>query len=298
MPGFIYSNRFKIPTGEKITLSDTPSRWEGDAEFQTFDHQVRKVLARQMLEQEQSELAKIQDKLYADNRFAVLIILEGMIGADLDGVIQRVISGVNPQGCSVSLFRKPSDEEQDHDFLWRYIQAMPGKGHIKIFKRSYYSELASARLKPEARKQLQPTVQASGESFWRGNTRSINTLEHHLSPSTLILKFFLHISKQEQTRRFLEWMEDPAVRWRFSGEEREQHDRWDEYLDAYQTVINATHTRWAPWYVIPTDADWVAHTLVADILTDSIQGLGVNYPEVSAEQKAELEEGRQRLESE
>lgn len=298
MPGLTYSARFKIPIGENVTLSETPSRWEGDAEFQTFDQQVRQVLARQMLEQEQSELAIIQDKLYADNRFAVLIILEGMTGADLDGVIQRVISGVNPQGCSVSLFRKPSDEEQDHDFLWRYFQAMPGKGHIKIFKRSYYSELASARIKPEVRRRLLSTVKTSGESFWRNTTRSINTLEHHLSPSTLILKFFLHISKQEQTRRFLEWMEDPAVRWRFNGVEREQHDLWDEYQDAFQAVINATHTRWAPWYVIPTDADWVAHTLVADILTDSIQGLDVNYPELSEEQKAELEEGRQRLESE
>ncbi len=293
-----YSSRFRIPPGETVSLAEHASRWEGDAEFKSFDESVQKSLARQMLEEDQSELASLQDRLYASSQYGVLLILEGMIGADLDGVIRRVFSGINPQGCSVNVFRKPSDEEQEHDFLWRYFKAMPGKGHIGIYKKSYYSELAYSRPRPEIRQRISLPSNVSSGSFWRDVTRSINALEHHLSPTTLIIKIFLHISREQQAQRFLKWIDDPTVRWKFNGEERDQHKRWDEYLESYQAVINATHTRWAPWYVIPADLEWVAQTLVADILANEIRSLGVSYPQVGEEQMAVLAEGRKRLESE
>jgi polyphosphate kinase 2 (PPK2 family) len=285
----------QVPDNKGIDLAMFDPRWQGGDDLKALDEMEKRSFNRQMLEQEQSELAKLQDKLYADNRFAVVLILEGMAGADLDEVIRRVMSGVNPQGCRVNVLKKPSEEERKHDFLWRYIQAMPVKGNIAVFKKSYYSELVNAIVDPSLVKKMRHNPKDRPHDLVRRAIRGINALEQHISQGTLILKFFLHISIQEQRRRFLKWMDDPALRWRLGGEETAQHDQWDAYQAAFRWVLNATSKPWGPWYVLPCDHEWVAPALAVQILTDAIEKLGVDYPVVSAEQKEELEEGRRRL---
>lgn len=293
-----FYDQLVVPVNKPINLVDIDPRWLGDGNLKALDDRDRRSLAHQLLEEGQTELARAQDRLYADNRFAVLIILEGMAGADLDGVIRRVMSGVNPQGCQVEIFGKPSSEELEHDFLWRYIQALPSKGNISVFKNSYYSKLVTAMVEGNYQSLHTGQVGSSRDTFIKNAVRSINSLEQHLNPGTLILKFFLHISIQEQRRRFLKWLDDPAVRWRFTNQHKAQHEAWDAYQAAYQSVINATSKQWGQWHILPSDHEWVAPTLVVQILTDAIEKLKVDYPVVSDEQKAELEEGRRRLMSE
>ena len=222
-----------------------------------------------------------------------------MDAAGKDGTIKHVMSGVNPQGCQVFSFKKPSDEELDHNFLWRYMKALPERGRIGIFNRSYYEEVLVVKVHPELHERQKLPPGKRGKSFWQERYDDINHFERHLTRNgTLILKFFLHVSKDEQKKRFLERLEDPEKHWKFSTSDLAERAFWKDYMEAFEEALSATSTEWAPWYVIPADHKWVARAVVADILTSTISSLHLSYPEVTPEKRQALEDARRQLEEE
>ncbi|MDR3747227.1 MAG: polyphosphate kinase 2 family protein [Acidobacteriota bacterium] len=254
--------------------------------------------AQAKLQENVQRLATYQDLLYADRSYALLVILQAMDAAGKDGTVKHVMSGVNPAGCSVCSFKQPSQQELDHDFLWRSWRDLAGCGRIGIFNRSYYEEVLVVRVHPEllANEHL-PSLKKPDEKFWEHRFQSINDVERHLVRNgTVILKFFLHLSKDEQKRRLLARLDDPEKNWKFS--EADLHERllWDDYMHAYEDMINHTSTRHAPWYIVPADHKWFAHLTVSDIIVDTLKKMDLKYPSVTAEQKAQLTEARKVLE--
>jgi PPK2 family polyphosphate:nucleotide phosphotransferase len=227
------------------------------------------------------------------------MVFQAMDAAGKDGTIKHVMSGVNPQGCQVFSFKQPSAEELDHNFLWRYTRALPERGRIGIFNRSYYEDVLVVRVHPElVRAQHIPNAEYN-DAFWEGRYKDINALERHLARNgTVILKFFLHVSKTEQRKRFLKRLEDPTKHWKFSAADLAEREFWDAYQGAYEDAINATSTKWAPWYIIPADHKWVTRGLVARILVSAINKLDIAYPEVSPEKQVAIEQARQQLQAE
>ena len=256
-------------------------------------------IAEKSLTEDISELAEAQDCLYAADSWSILVIFQAMDAAGKDSTIKHVMSGVNPQGCQVFSFKQPSREELDHNFLWRYTRALPERGRIGIFNRSYYEEVLVVRVHPELIKaQRIPTTKVD-DGFWADRYQDINTLERHLARNgTLVFKFFLHISKNEQRKRFLKRLEDPRKHWKFSAADLVERGFWDDYMKAYEDAISATSTKWAPWYIIPADSKWVSRGLVARIIVSSINKLDLTYPVVTSEQKAEIDQARKLLEAE
>jgi PPK2 family polyphosphate:nucleotide phosphotransferase len=209
------------------------------------------------------------------------------------------MSGVNPQGVQVCSFKAPSAEEVDHNFLWRYAKALPERGRIGIFNRSYFEDVLVVRVHPEIldRQKLPPGKR--DKSFWEDRYEDINAFERHLARNaTVIVKFFLHVSKDEQKRRFLERLDNPEKNWKFSAADLAERAYWDEYMEAYEDALAATSTKWAPWYIVPADHKWVTRAVVADVITSAIQDIGLRAPEVSAEQREALKEARKRLDEE
>ena len=306
---------FRVIPGVKIKLSAYDPGWVGDKKMQKLGEGVARQRAMELLEKERGVLGEAQGKLYANDQYAVLLILQGVAGAGLDEVVKHVMTGVNPQGCQVKSFGKSSTEELDHDFLWRYTRALPERGRIGIFNGSYYDEVLTSRVNPEVlrREKLPqfssqiPTLQSGGaegkgsinKAFWKDRYKSINNFEGHLIRNGMVMmKIFLNISKEEQRKRMMEMIGDPAQRWRFSPAELEQRKAWDQYLEAYEETISSTSTQGAPWYVIPADHRWVANAMVADILTDVILELGVDYPKLSEDKQKDLQAARGKLENE
>jgi PPK2 family polyphosphate:nucleotide phosphotransferase len=258
-----------------------------------------KKRAREILDQNLADLAQAQDLLYADDRYAVLIVLQAMDAAGKDGTIKHVMSGVNPQGCQVFSFKKPSPEDLDHNFLWRYMRCLPERGRIGIFNRSYYEDVLVVKVHPELLAAQRLPGGGAGKKFWRRRYQDINAFERHLVRNgTVILKFFLHVSKEEQKRRFLERLDRPDKHWKFSPADLEERSYWGRYMRVYADCLSATSTEWAPWHVVPADRKWVTRSVVADIVTDTIRSLDLKYPEVSEEQREHLAEARRRLSSE
>jgi len=242
-------------------------------------------------------LAALQERLWAEDRRAVLVVLQGMDAAGKDGVIRHVMSGLNPQGCEVRSFKAPSAEELDHDYLWRVTRALPERGRIGIFNRSHYEEVLVVRVHPEllAAQRLPPG--AAGPGTWRRRFREINAFERRLADNgTLVLKFFLHVSREEQRRRFLERIRTPAKNWKFSAADLRERGRWEDYRRAYHAMLAATSTPWAPWHVVPADHKWVTRLLVAEALIGGLEGLGPSFPALSREQRAALREAGRALE--
>jgi PPK2 family polyphosphate:nucleotide phosphotransferase len=229
-----------------------------------------------------------------------LIVLQAMDAAGKDGTIKHVMSGVNPQGCQVFSFKKPTAEELDHNFLWRYMKRLPERGRIGIFNRSYYEDVLVVKVHPELiGRQLPREKEKPGKKFWEDRYEDINTFERHLVRNgTVILKFFLNVSKDEQKRRFMERLDRPEKNWKFSPADLAERGYWDDYMAAYEDALGATSTEWAPWYVVPADYKWITRTVVADIVSTAIQGLKLKYPEVTAEQQKLLEEARVKLSKE
>ena len=255
--------------------------------------------AETILAENIAHLTEAQELLYANDVYSVLIILQAMDAAGKDGTIKHVMSGVNPQGCQVFSFKKPSDEELDHNFLWRYMKALPERGRIGIFNRSYYEEVLVVKVHPELHERQKLPPGKRGKSFWQERYEDINHFERHLSRNgTLILKFFLHISKDEQKKRFLERLETPEKYWKFSASDLAERAFWKDYMEAFEEALSATSTEWAPWYIIPADHKWVARAVVADIVTSAISSLHLAYPEVTPEKLKALEEARAQLEEE
>lgn len=291
---------FRVPYDEKIRLKQYDPAWAGTKEMRELgDKEELKERALEIIEENRQRLAAAQDKLYAADSYAVLLVFQAMDAAGKDGVIKHVMTGVNPQGVQVSSFKTPSDEELSHDFLWRCYRVLPERGRIGVFNRSYYEEVLVVRVHPEflVAQKLPPGKR--NQKFWEDRYESINDFERHLVRNgTLVLKFFLNVSKDEQKKRFLERLDNPDKNWKFSTGDLKERGFWDQYQEAYEEMLNATSTRWAPWFVIPADHKWVTRAVVSTIIADSILALGVGYPEVSADQRAALAEAQKQLEAE
>jgi PPK2 family polyphosphate:nucleotide phosphotransferase len=288
-------DRFRVGSGKRFRLKDHDPAWCGTDEFKDLTRESLKERARELLDRNLAELREEQAKLYADDRYSILIVLQAMDAAGKDGTIKHVMSGVNPQGCQVFSFKKPSSEELDHNFLWRHSRSLPERGRIGIFNRSYYEDVLVVKVHPELLGRQLPDGKR-GKKFWADRYEDINAFEHHLVRNgTLVLKFFLNVSKGEQKRRFLERLDRPEKNWKFSAADLAEREYWNDYMAAYEDAIGETSTDAAPWYVIPADHKWVTRAAVAGIVTATLRKLDLKYPELTAEDRAQLAEARQKL---
>jgi PPK2 family polyphosphate:nucleotide phosphotransferase len=286
-----YSEPFRIDDGKGFRLKRV-----NPADTLNFDSD-EKPKAQQALIAGVELLAKLQEKLYAQDRWAVLIIFQAMDAAGKDGAIDHVMSGVNPQGCEVSSFKAPSAEELDHDFLWRCAKRLPERGRIGIFNRSYYEETLVVRVHPNflVNQKLPPNIKT--KDLWKRRFQDITNFERYLSHNgILILKFFLHVSKEEQRRRFLARIEDPAKNWKFSLNDVREREHWDEYMEAYEDTIRHTASKYAPWYVVPADNKWFTRLVVASSIVTNLDALNLDFPKLNEEELKALAEAKQALE--
>lgn len=258
-----------------------------------------KASAAKVLGENLQDLAAQQAKLYAHDRWSVLIVLQAMDAAGKDGMVKHVTAGLNPQGCDVYSFKTPSAEELDHSFLWRIMRVSPARGKITIFNRSHYEEVLVVKVHPEYLQKQKLPAPLVTKKIWEERYEDINNFERHLARNgTLILKFFLHVSKEEQKKRFLERLEEPDKHWKFSLQDLNERQFWGDYMRSYEEALTATSTKWAPWYVIPADNKALARVLVSNILTKAIEDLKLAYPAVSKEEEAGLAEAQKRLRAE
>jgi PPK2 family polyphosphate:nucleotide phosphotransferase len=250
------------------------------------------------LEEYVEKLAKLQGKLYAQDRYSVILIFQALDAAGKDGTIKAVMSGINPQGCQVYAFKQPSSEELDHDFLWRVQRALPERGRIGIFNRSHYEEVLVVRVHPEyLDSQRLPHMPKDLDDLWEERFDSINEAERHWARNgAVIIKFFLNVSQKEQHKRFLERIVDPDHHWKFSASDMKESARWDDYQKAYAAALNATSKPWAPWYCVPADSKSYMRRIVAETIVDTLAQLDLCYPTVTSEQKAEMDKIRRQLE--
>jgi len=252
--------------------------------------------AGRLLKRGIARLAELQERLYADDRWSLLLIFQAMDAAGKDGTIKHVMSGVNPQGVQVHSFKKPSALELDHDFLWRTNLRLPERGRIGIFNRSYYEEVLVARVHPEVLEAQRLPAERTGKKLWKQRYRSINDLERHLwRQGTVVLKFFLHVSKDEQRRRFLDRIERHEKNWKFSRADVAERRFWDDYQQAYEDAIRHTASRHAPWFVVPADHKWFTRLVVGAAVVAALEGLDLHFPHLDADRLGELEEARQAL---
>lgn len=260
---------------------------------------VNKEEAAERLQLGIEQMAEMQDKLYAQNTFALLIVLQAMDAAGKDGTIRHVMSGFNPQGCQVFSFKVPSAEELDHDYLWRYFKALPERGRIGIFNRSYYEELLVVRVHQELLERQQLPREAKDKGIWKQRFEEINNFEKYLvNNGIILLKFFLNVSKEEQKRRFLERIDRPEKNWKFSANDVKERAFWDDYMVAYEDVFNHTSTEWAPWHIIPADRKWFTRLSVGAIIYFALESLNLQYPTLSEEHKQALLKAKELLERE
>jgi PPK2 family polyphosphate:nucleotide phosphotransferase len=280
---------FRIREGETVKLKRRPTHV---APFYHSEHEYDALLASHV-----AELDKLQQHLYAADSHSVLLIFQAMDAAGKDGVIRHVMSGINPQGCQVFSFKHPSAQELQHDFLWRHVLDLPERGHIGIFNRSYYEEVLVVRVHPEIlRAEGIPGATHDLKKRWHHRYRSMNELERHLHESgTRIIKFFLHLSKDEQRKRFLARIDEPDKNWKFSVADIQERAFWEDYMTAYQDCLSATSTDHAPWYAVPADDKRNARLIVSRIIVDTLKELKLRYPKTDAQRHEELEAIRQAL---
>jgi PPK2 family polyphosphate:nucleotide phosphotransferase len=284
-------NHFIVPPDKKIRLEDYDPGFT--AEFENKED------ALSQLREDVMSLAEYQDVLYAQDTYALLIMFQAMDAAGKDGAIKHVMSGVDPQGCQVFSFKAPSSEELDHDYLWRNMRALPERGRIGIFNRSYYEEVLVVRVHPEILNAQRLPPEAKEKNIWKKRFEEINDFEHYLVRNGIvILKFFLHVSKEEQKRRFLKRITTPEKNWKFSVGDVKERAFWDDYMKAYEDVFNHTSTSWAPWHIIPADHKWFTRAAVADIIVAKLKSLNLKYPVVTEEHRQELLKAKELLESE
>jgi len=281
---------FRITDGGRFRLSDVDP---GDTlEFTSED----KPRAKEALANGVTLLAELQDMLYAQDRWGVLLIFQAMDAAGKDGAIKHVMSGVNPQGCQVYSFKGPSSEDLDHDYLWRCMKSLPERGRIGIFNRSYYEETLVVRVHPEflAGQKLPPRL--VGKNIWKERFEDICAFERYLTRNGIaVCKFFLHVSKNEQKKRFLERVENPEKYWKFSANDAKERGHWKDYMEAYEDMIRHTATKAAPWYVVPADNKWFTRVVVAAAVIDTLAGLDLHYPKVDKARLKELAAAKQAL---
>ena len=275
-----------VKPGKKVNLKDFDTCYT--ANFKNKED------AAEMLAKDIARLAELQDMLYAMNKYSLLVVIQAMDAAGKDGTIKHVMTGVNPQGCNVTSFKQPSVEELEHDFLWRVNRAMPKRGMIAIFNRSHYEEVLVTRVHPEyILGQNIPgidTVDKVDKKFWQKRYEIINNFEKQASENgTIIIKFFLHVSKDEQKKRFLSRIDEPEKNWKFSTSDVKERQLWDKYMKAFEDAIESTTTDYAPWYVIPADKKWFMRAAVGDIIVGTLEKLDLSYPTITEKEKQELQ---------
>ena len=278
----IKSEDFQVQEGEKVNLKKWPTLVEPVYKSKKKYH---KLLAKQV-----DKLSSLQRLHYASNRYALLLIFQAMDAAGKDGAIRHVMSGVNPQGCQVFSFKHPSATELEHDFLWRTTRSLPERGRIGIFNRSYYEEVLIVRVHPEIlRSQGLPDGLVEERAIWQDRYRSIVDLENHLHRNgTRIIKFFLHLSEEEQRKRFLDRIDEPEKNWKFSLADIEERKFWKQYMQAYEACLGATSTKISPWYVVPADDKKNARLIISEIILDTFNSLDMHYPKTDARRRQEL----------
>ncbi len=286
--------KFKVEEKSQISLKEYDTAYTGG--FNKDD-------SKEVLNEFKKQLASLQNKFYAAKSFSLLIVFQAMDAAGKDSVIKHVMSGVNPQGCQVFSFKQPGPEDLEHDFLWRHYKALPEKGRIGIHNRSHYENVLVCKVHPElVLKENLPgydTVKKLDNDFWKKRYQSIGNFEDHLLENgTVILKFFLHVSKEKQKERFLERIEDKNKNWKFSGADIEERASWHNYMKAYQEGISATSTSRAPWFIIPADYKWFTRVAVISIIVETLKGLSLKYPELAEKEAGMLEEYKIRLQKE
>lgn len=285
------ANTFRVDSGKHFKLKDFDPADTG--------HWRSQERAAEALQEGIQRMADLQDKLYAQDRWALLLIFQAMDAAGKDGAIKHVMSGVNPQGCQVYSFKTPSERELQHDFLWRTTLDLPERGHIGIFNRSYYEEVLVVRVHPEILAGEKTPPSLVGKKIWEERFEDIACFERHMARSgTVIRKFFLHLSKKEQKKRFLKRLEEPEKNWKFSVGDIHERKCWDDYQDAYEDMIRNTATKHAPWYVVPADNKWFSRLVISTVVVDTLESLGLEYPKVDAAKRKELEAAKKSLEPE
>ena len=282
---------FRVNKGKNFHLKDVNPNDTLD-----FTKEEDKPRAKEALAKGVAALAELQDKLYAQDKWAVLLIFQAMDAAGKDGAIKHVMSGVNPQGCQVYSFKSPSAEDLDHDYLWRCMKNLPNRGHIGIFNRSYYEEVLVVRVHPQflAKQKLPP--QLAGKKIWEERFEDIRNFEQYLARNGVVVrKLFLHVSKKEQKQRFLDRIDDPQKNWKFSSNDANERDFWDDYMEAYEEMIQETATKDAPWYVVPADNKWFTRVVVAAAVIETLDSLDLAYPKVDEGKLKELAAAKKKL---
>jgi len=283
-----FAKPYRVEHGKNFRLKDY-----NPADTAKLHSQER---AQELLARGIARMAELQDKLYAQNRWGLLLIFQAMDAAGKDGAIKHVMSGVNPQGCQVYSFKIPSSEELNHDYLWRNMKCLPERGRIGIFNRSYYEELLVVRVHPEILASERIPSALITKNIWDERFQDICAWERYLSHNGFVIrKFFLNVSKKEQKRRFLDRLQQPEKNWKFSAADLHERERWDDYVKAYEDMIANTSTAHAPWFVIPADNKWFTRLVVAAAIVDTLDDLNLSYPEVDPQKKKELEAGRRSL---
>jgi PPK2 family polyphosphate:nucleotide phosphotransferase len=285
----INSKNFRVGPGEKVKLTEWPTIVKP---FCKSKKRYQKLLGEHV-----EELSALQRLLYASNGYSVLLIFQAMDAAGKDGAISHVLSGVNPQGCEVYSFKHPSAEELEHDFLWRTTCRLPARGRIGVFNRSYYEEVLIVRVHPEIlRSEGIPDEHVGKKTVWEGRYRSIVDLEKHLHRNgTRVIKFFLHLSKEEQRKRFLERIDEPDKNWKFSQADVAERKFWNQYMTAYEDCLSATSTKTAPWHVVPADDKYNARLIISRVVIDALKDLKMSYPKLTRARRSELREIRGQL---
>jgi PPK2 family polyphosphate:nucleotide phosphotransferase len=282
-------DRYRFSKGSEFKLADIDCA-------DTCGLDIDKGDAKEMLEAGVKRLSALQERLWADDRWAILVILQGIDTSGKDGVIEHVMSGVNPQGCEVHSFKAPSEQEIDHDFLWRSAVALPTRGRIGIFNRSYYEETIVVRVHPELLQKQRLPQKLITDDIWNQRFEDISNFERYLARNGVLpIKFFLHISKEEQRRRLLARIDEPAKRWKFSARDVEERKLWDSYMQAYDETIRHTATKHAPWYVVPADHKWFTRLVVAAALVEQLEQLDLKFPKFDDGSLEELEQIRAAL---
>jgi PPK2 family polyphosphate:nucleotide phosphotransferase len=282
------TNRFRVRPGQKVDL-----RRYDPADTRPFKNKRR---ATGRIDRGLERLIALQEQLYAQDRWAVLLIFQAMDAAGKDSAIKHVMSGLNPQGTQVFSFKRPSDEELDHDYLWRTVKALPERGRIGIFNRSYYEEVLVVRVHPEIFGRQKLPASLVTRHVWRDRYEDINAFERYLARNgTLIRKFFLHVSKEEQRRRLLERLDEPSKNWKFEAADLAERDLWDDYMHAYEQALSRTSTKHAPWFVVPADHKWFTRLAIAELAVDALESLELAFPKVSKAHLDALAEARKRL---
>ncbi len=284
-------DKFKVSAEKKINLKDYDPDYTGDFH--------KKEEAKEILSENILKLSKLQDILYASNTYALLITLQAIDAAGKDGMIKHIMSGINPQGCQVYSFKSPSAEELDHDYMWRCLKLLPEKGKIGIFNRSYYEEVLVVKVHKELlEKQNIPKEKINGK-LWEERYEDINNIEKYFHRNRIVyLKLFLNISKEEQKLRFLKRINTPEKNWKFSLSDLKERNYWDDYIKAFEDMLNNTSTKHSPWYIVPANNKWYSRAVVSEIVVSTLESLNLKYPEVSDEHKKELLEAKRILESE